>query len=369
MPIFLNPSSPRWAISNPAPQDLSRPAPVVHCETNPLIIYASACTVTAGKVGPELLQIDTSDKLGFHSMLEDLSGPKLDILIHSPGGFAEATETIVEEIRRKFGFVRFIVPSFAKSAATMMAMSGDEILIDEDAELGPIDPQMFTRNGVVPGDAIKQQFDKAGQEILNDPRRGQVWFPILQMLGPGLLSQCENASKLAKNLVNDWLEKYMFRALPDAADKAKDVADYLSSHATFMSHGRRVKLQQLLEHNVNAHNLRDDANLYRAVWELYCIIDIILTNTPVFKMFYNSANQAMVRNSAQAAGLQLLNLPGLFPNPNMPFPAPVPTPAQPPTLPTPPAQPPAATSAASGQQPAKRRPPKKSAAKKSKAAK
>lgn len=131
----------------------------------PLIIYASACTAAPGKAAPELLQIDVSDKVGFHSMLEAVSGPKIDILIHSPGGFAEAVETIVEEIRRKFEHVRFIVPSFAKSAAAMMAMSGNEILIDEDAELGPIDPQMFTRNGVVPGDAIKEQFQKASDEI------------------------------------------------------------------------------------------------------------------------------------------------------------------------------------------------------------
>jgi len=118
-------------------------------EATPLIIYASACTAAPGKAAPELLQIDFSDKVGFHSMLEEVNGPKLDILIHSPGGFAEATETIVEEIRRKFNHVRFIVPSYAKSAAAMMAMSGNQILMDEEPELGPIDPQMFTRNGVV----------------------------------------------------------------------------------------------------------------------------------------------------------------------------------------------------------------------------
>jgi Serine dehydrogenase proteinase len=181
--------------------------------------------------GPRAAQIDTSDKVAFHSMLEEVSGPKLDVLIHSPGGYAEAAETIVEEIRRKFGHVRFIVPSYAKSAATMMAMSADEILMDEDAELGPIDPQMYTRNGVVPAEAIKEQFRKASDEILIDPRTAQVWFPILQILGPGLLSQCDNAITLSKNLVRDWLAKYMFRALPDAAAKADDVANYLSGQA------------------------------------------------------------------------------------------------------------------------------------------
>jgi Serine dehydrogenase proteinase len=157
---------------------------VCHLSGRPLIIYASACTVQVGKVASELLAIDQSDKMGFHSMLEGVTGAELDVLIHSPGGSAEAAETIVEELRRKFpGHVRFIVPSYAKSAATMMVMSGNIILMDEDAELGPIDPQFFTRNGVVPGEAIKQQFEKAAKDILSDPKRAQVWYPIMQMLG------------------------------------------------------------------------------------------------------------------------------------------------------------------------------------------
>src|SRR5438445_1821942 len=121
----------------------------------PLIVYASACTASAKQLPPGHIQIDPSDKIGFHDMLEQLEGPNLDLILHSPGGYAEATETIVEEIRRKFDHVRCIVPSFAKSAATMMAMACDEILLDDDAELGPIDPQMLTPNGVVPAEAIK----------------------------------------------------------------------------------------------------------------------------------------------------------------------------------------------------------------------
>jgi hypothetical protein len=284
---------------------------------NPLIIYASACTASTGKAAPELLPIDNSDKIGFHSMLEDLTGPKLDVLIHSPGGLAEATESIVEEIRRKFGYVRYIIPSFAKSAATIMAMSGDEILMDEDAELGPIDPQFITRNGVVAGEAIKEQFKKASDEILKDPRLTQVWFPILQMLGPGMLSQVDNAISLSKTLVKEWLSKYMFRADANAAAKAARVADYLANHSNFLSHGRRVKLEHLQAMDVAAKNLRDDATLYRAVWELHCTLDYLLVNTPIFKIFYNSANQAMVRqNVAQMLGVPF-PIPGI---PGMPFP-------------------------------------------------
>src|SRR5207248_2587027 len=99
-------------------------------------------------------------------------GTQLDLLIHSPGGFPEATEGIVDEIRAKFpDDVRAIVPAFAKSAATMMAFAADQILIDEQAELGPIDPQMVTSKGVSPAESIKRQFDVASKEILADPKK------------------------------------------------------------------------------------------------------------------------------------------------------------------------------------------------------
>lgn len=295
----------------------------------PLIVYASACTAPAGKAPPQLLQIDASDKVAFHSMLEAVEGPKLDILIHSPGGFPDATETIVEEIRRKFGHVRFIVPSYPKSAATMMVMSGDEILIDEDGELGPTDPQMLIGGGVTPAEAIKEQFQKAHAEIQDDPKKVQVWFPILQALGPGTLVLCDNAIQQSKALVTEWLTKYMFRADPDRVDKARLVAEYLGTRQNFGSHGRRVKLEHLRPLELNVKNLREDADLYRKVWELHCALDIILANTLIYKVFYNSAGVGMLRQQTAQPNIQLLmqqqsGQPGIPPPPN-----PVPTQPQP----------------------------------------
>jgi hypothetical protein len=274
----------------------------------PLIVYASACTAPAGKAPPQLLQIDASDKIAFHSMLEALDGPKLDIIVHSPGGFPDATETIVEEVRRKFGHVRFIVPSYAKSAATMMVMSGNEILIDEDGELGPIDPQMLIGGGVTPAEAIKEQFQKAHEEIQADPKKVQVWFPILQALGPGTLVLCDNAIRQSKALVTEWLTKYMFSGDPNQIDKARLIAEYLGTRQNFGSHGRRVKLEHLQPLGLNIKNLRDDPDLYRRVWELYCALDIVLANTAIYKVFYNSALVGMVRQQAQA-GIQFLTPP------------------------------------------------------------
>lgn len=68
----------------------------------PLVIYASACTSPGKQVSPELLMIDFSDKIGFKTVTDNLEAPNLDILIHSAGGYAEAAESIVHQLRGKF---------------------------------------------------------------------------------------------------------------------------------------------------------------------------------------------------------------------------------------------------------------------------
>ena len=245
-------------------------------------------------------QIDISDKLGFHEVTHRLKGTSLDSPIHSPGGSPEAAESIVEAIRSRFSNVRIFVPSYAKSAATMMAMSADEIVLTRDAELGPIDPQMLTANGYSPAEAIKEQFLKAGQEIGSDPKKLSVWIPILQQMGPSLLVQCDNAITLSKTLVQQWLTRFMFSGDADAQAKATAVADYLGQHSTFKSHGRCIRLSHLVAQNLSLKlvELENDKDLYDKIWAVYCALDVVFGATGIYKMFYNSHDQAMIRAQA-----------------------------------------------------------------------
>jgi ClpP class serine protease len=111
-----------------------------------LVIYASDFTtfnpIKAQVAGNQMI-ISLSDKDGFDEVTRRLGGGALDVLLHSPGGSAEATESIVDMLRTRFDQLRFIIPNAAKSAATMMAMAGDQLLLDEASELGPTDPQMI----------------------------------------------------------------------------------------------------------------------------------------------------------------------------------------------------------------------------------
>jgi hypothetical protein len=261
----------------------------------PLIVYATACT-SGKQVPPEALMIDPSDRIGFKSVTEAIDPVDLDILIHSAGGYPEATESIVQQLRSKYSNIRFIVPSYAKSAATMLAMSGNEILMDRDAELGPIDPQMRTQTGTSPAEAIQEQFKKIQSELQADPTKLPSFLPILAPLGPSLLLDSQHAIELSKQLVRDWTKQYMFAGDAEAEQKSAKISDYLGDHSKFKSHARAVKISDLIPLGVKVTDIRSNPALYRAVDELYCVLDIMFAITPICKIFENSLGAALVRS-------------------------------------------------------------------------
>jgi hypothetical protein len=288
----------------------------------PLMVYATACTTPGKNVSAELIMLDFSDKIAFKTVTDNIPAPNLDILIHSPGGYADAAETLVQQLRAKYTNIRFIVPSFAKSAATMLVMSGNEILMDQDAELGPIDPQMRTPNGTSPAEAILEQFKKAQAELQADATKLPSWMPILAPLGPSLIVDCEHAIDLAKTLVESWTMTYMLAGDAEAKTKSSQISKYLGKHTQFKSHGRPIKIPDLIPIGVKAKNIRDDPDLYKAIDELYCCLDILLTNSPVYKIVENGAGDALIRQSGMFQGpiIQMQAHPGLPPGfpPQMP---------------------------------------------------
>jgi ClpP class serine protease len=66
----------------------------------------------------------------------------IDLVVHSPGGLVLAAEQIARALHRHPAKVTVIVPHYAMSGGTMLALAADEILMDENAVLGPVDPQI-----------------------------------------------------------------------------------------------------------------------------------------------------------------------------------------------------------------------------------
>jgi ClpP class serine protease len=66
----------------------------------------------------------------------------IDLVVHTPGGLVLAAEQIARALHRHPARVTVIVPHYAMSGGTMLALAADEILMDENAVLGPVDPQI-----------------------------------------------------------------------------------------------------------------------------------------------------------------------------------------------------------------------------------
>ncbi len=73
-----------------------------------------------------------------------LTPPELpiDVILHTPGGLVLAAEQIARALRDHPGRVTVFVPHYAMSGGTLIALAADEIVMDEHAVLGPVDPQL-----------------------------------------------------------------------------------------------------------------------------------------------------------------------------------------------------------------------------------
>jgi ClpP class serine protease len=132
------------------------------------------------------------------------SGTPIDIVLHTPGGMVLAASQIASALAEHQAPVRAIVPHYAMSGGTLIALASDEINIDPHAVLGPVDPQL----GEYPAASIV-----AAAKQAKDPDDRTL---ILADVGRKALSQVER-------FVQGLLERHMKPA------QAKEVARILST--------------------------------------------------------------------------------------------------------------------------------------------
>src|SRR5438094_3959739 len=95
-----------------------------------------------------------------------LTDPKvpLDIVLHAPGGLVLASLQIARAIHKHKGKVTALVPHYAMSGGTLIALAASEIVMSEYAVLGPLDPQL----GQYPGASILKAVARKPVERVKD---------------------------------------------------------------------------------------------------------------------------------------------------------------------------------------------------------
>jgi ClpP class serine protease len=92
---------------------------------------------------PIVRYIDIDDAEGILRAISDTpQGRPIEIILHTPGGLVLAAQQIASALADHDGRVTAVVPHYAMSGGTLIAMAADEIVIDAHAALGPVDPQL-----------------------------------------------------------------------------------------------------------------------------------------------------------------------------------------------------------------------------------
>lgn len=114
----------------------------------------------------------------------------IDLVLHTPGGLVLAAVQIARALKRHKGKVTVFVPHYAMSGGTLIALAADEIVMAEDAVLGPVDPQLgqFGPAASILRAVEKKPVDKLDDRtlILADQARmsiNQVKKVVVELLG------------------------------------------------------------------------------------------------------------------------------------------------------------------------------------------
>jgi hypothetical protein len=256
-------------------------------------------------------------------LLRNASSKNLDFYIETPGGSGEAAEEIVKLIHNKFDKVTFVVSGEAKSAGTIMVLSGDEIMMTETGSLGPIDAQMQIGRTVNSAYDYVQWVEEKRKEAEKTGKLNPLDATMVAQITPGELKRAYHGLKFAEERVVEWLPKYKFRDWKQTetrkqevtqeykVQRASEIAMELTSSEKWRTHGRAIKINDL-EQFLRIKRIDQDLKLADIVYRIQIVLKLFFAGTMCYKMFA-TANHRLLRN---AVGHKIA-LPALPPQPNL----------------------------------------------------
>ena len=133
------------------------------------------------------------------------------MILHTPGGLVLAASQIARALKAHPAKKVVVIPHYAMSGGTLIALAADEIIMDPNATLGPLDPQLVGPNGMyMPAPSIIKAVKEKGVDKVSDT-----------MLV--LADVAEKAINQVKSFIIELIEDKVGR------EKAEEIADKLVS--------------------------------------------------------------------------------------------------------------------------------------------
>ena len=217
--------------------------------------------------------ISREDTLGFVDLLHNVTpATDLDLLLHTPGGDIDAAEKCISLVSATVGAARLrvIVPDYAKSAGTLMAMGADKILMSDTSELGPIDPQIMLNDGrgnLLPH-SVQTYLDayETHSEQLRQNPDDPVARLMLGKLDPATVKLCEALRARAAKFAEDQLKQR-----PRITNYTAVAPNFIDVQK-WLTHGQMISWQGAIREGLtNVEHLEFRSPLWRSYWQLYCL--------------------------------------------------------------------------------------------------
>ncbi|UTP41727.1 hypothetical protein M9M90_21110 (plasmid) [Phenylobacterium sp. LH3H17] len=227
-------------------------------------------------VGGREAEIDRDDTAGFVDLLYHIHpGDHVDLMLHTIGGDIDAAEKLIKLVQAKVGengTIRAIVPDFAKSAGTLMALGANTIVMSDSSELGAIDPQFYLKDGQ--GNdichSVLRYLDAYRQHA--EALRANPEDPVAQLMfdkfDPNLVRKFEGIRDRASTLAEDLLKR---RGKPYST-----IAGNLMDIARWKSHNQMISAQDAVEIGLDVEVMSSEDDIWRLYWELYCHLSLAI---------------------------------------------------------------------------------------------
>ena len=270
----------------------------------PTVVYASIVNCIPTDYFAYDCAINYEDLVCLQSEIStiDEAEKKVDLLIETPGGAAEVVQDIVSVLRNRFDEVGIIIPGWAKSAGTMLAMSADEILMEPQlSSLGPIDAQIFSKGSWLPVDAILEEFEEIKEHVMATGQLNPAYLALLSGHQVGDFKQAQNIKAFTTKIVTEWLIKYQLKnwnngskdSKTEKNEKAEKIATKLNNHRHWLTHNYCIKLQDLqeIDKDLKITDYSCNKNLFDAIKDYYLWLRIAFQKRFYYKIIETEFSQ------------------------------------------------------------------------------
>jgi len=219
--------------------------------------------------------IERDDAVFFVDLLHSVDkDANVDLMLHTGGGDIDAAEKLISLVRSRIGqkgHLRVVVPDYAKSAGTLMALGADLIVMSDASELGPIDPQITLDDGR--GNRIRHSvlsYLDAYQEHAGALRKNPadaVAHVMLSKLDPATVKVFEAVKKRSLLFAENQLKFGMFRF---KSGNYTRIASALMDAERWQTHGQMIGWEAAQGIELLVEYMDPMSDGWQDYWRLYC---------------------------------------------------------------------------------------------------